>query len=135
MSDYTTVAVLSDIHGNIRALNAVLEEVQREQPDVIVVCGHTHHQFDRRIGGYRVVNAGSVGMPYEGTPGAFWALLGPDLDLRKTEYDFERAVGEALSTGYPDPAHQGIILNPPKSDEVAAFFEKFAADRGERDLP
>ena len=35
-----------------------------------VVCGHTHVQFDRRIGEQRVVNAGSVGLPYEGESGA-----------------------------------------------------------------
>jgi Calcineurin-like phosphoesterase superfamily domain len=30
----------------------------------MLVCGHTHMQFDRMIGGTRVVNAGSVGMPF-----------------------------------------------------------------------
>jgi putative phosphoesterase len=39
-----------------------------------VVGGHTHRQFDRRLQRWRVVNAGSVGMPYEGRRGAFWAL-------------------------------------------------------------
>jgi diadenosine tetraphosphatase ApaH/serine/threonine PP2A family protein phosphatase len=52
----------------------------------MVVCGHTHIQFDRLAGGTRLVNAGSVGMPYEREPGAYWALLGPDVDLRRTEY-------------------------------------------------
>lgn len=53
----------------------------------VVVCGHTHIQFDRRIGDVRLVNAGSVGMPYEREPGAYWALLdGTDVELRRTEY-------------------------------------------------
>src|SRR5262249_10958840 len=53
-----------------------------------VVCGHTHMQYDRRLpGGLRIVNPGSVGMPYEGMPGACWALLGPDVDFRRSEYD------------------------------------------------
>ena len=47
----------------------------------VVVCGHTHRQFDRRIDRWRVVNAGSVGMPYEGRPGAYWALLGPGVEM------------------------------------------------------
>ena len=42
----------------------------------LVVCGHTHMQFDRKVGATRVVNAGSVGMPF-GEPGAYWLLLGP----------------------------------------------------------
>src|SRR5690348_7522548 len=40
----------------------------------LVVCGHTHMQFDRMIGDVRVVNAGSVGMPF-GASGADWLLL------------------------------------------------------------
>ena len=43
----------------------------------VVVCGHTHMQFDRMIGKTRVVNAGSVGMPFA-EPGVYWLLLGPD---------------------------------------------------------
>ena len=52
----------------------------------VVVCGHTHVQFDRRIGDIRLVNAGSVGMPYADEPGAYWALLdGTDIEFRHTE--------------------------------------------------
>jgi predicted phosphodiesterase len=50
----------------------------------IVVCGHTHMQFDRTIAGKRVLNSGSVGMPYEDAPGAYWTL---DLEHRRTAYD------------------------------------------------
>jgi putative phosphoesterase len=49
----------------------------------VVVCGHTHVQFDRTIAGRRVVNSGSVGSPYESEPGAYWTL---DLEPRRTEY-------------------------------------------------
>jgi putative phosphoesterase len=49
-----------------------------------VVCGHTHMQFERTVAGVRVVNAGSVGMPYELEPGAYWLL---DLAARRTPYD------------------------------------------------
>jgi len=49
-----------------------------------VVCGHTHTQYERTVAGVRVVNAGSVGMPYEEEPGAYWLL---DLEHRRTPYD------------------------------------------------
>jgi putative phosphoesterase len=49
----------------------------------VVVCGHTHMQFDRTVAGRRVVNSGSVGSPYELRPGAYWTL---DLEHRRTEY-------------------------------------------------
>jgi putative phosphoesterase len=73
----------------------------------VVVCGHTHVQFDRRIGDIRLVNAGSIGMPYEREPGAYWALLdGDDVELRRTEYtpgDLSEWPGE-WPTATPDKA-------------------------------
>ena len=53
----------------------------------LVVCGHTHMQFDREIAGIRVVNAGSVGMPYDDEPGAYWLAVGPGVEHRRTSYD------------------------------------------------
>jgi predicted phosphodiesterase len=66
----------------------------------IVVCGHTHMQFDRIIGKTRVVNAGSVGMPF-GEPGADWLLLGPGIQLRHSNYDLAKAAGRIRATKYP----------------------------------
>jgi len=84
----------------------------------IVVCGHTHIQFDRPIGDIRVVNAGSVGMPYEREAGAYWALLdGNDVELRRTEYvpgDLSVWPGE-----WPEAS----------PDEATEFFERLS--RGE----
>jgi putative phosphoesterase len=89
----------------------------------VVVVGHTHVQFDRRLeDGPRVVNAGSVGMPYEGRRGAFWALLGPDVELRRTEYDVEAAV-EAMRESSPDEDLARRLLEPPTADEATEFFE------------
>lgn len=56
----------------------------------LAVCGHTHMQFDRTVGTTRVVSAGSVGMPF-GEPGAYWLLLGPGIELRRTAYDLNLA--------------------------------------------
>ena len=55
-----------------------------------LVFGHTHLAFRRlartAAGVVELVNPGSVGMPYEEKPGAYWALLGPDVELRRTEF-------------------------------------------------
>lgn len=59
-----------------------------------VVHGHTHVQDDRRVGGRRVVNAGSVGKPFD-RAGAAWLVLGPDVELRRTDYDTGAAAAEA----------------------------------------
>src|SRR5688572_28192872 len=66
----------------------------------LVVCGHTHMQFDRRVGEVRVVNAGSVGMPF-GSAGADWLLLGPGIQLRHTPYDLTAAAARIAATSYP----------------------------------
>lgn len=69
----------------------------------VVVCGHTHVQYDRRLpAAPRLVNAGSVGLPYEGKSGAFWAILGPEVQLRGTTYDVDRAFAALTSSQFPD---------------------------------
>ena len=65
-----------------------LERILRDVDEKVVVCGHVHQQYDREVGRWRIVNAGSVGLPYEGRPGAFWALLEDGQpQLRRTAYD------------------------------------------------
>jgi len=68
-----------------------------------VVCGHTHVQYDRRAGSVRVVNAGSVGMPFSGT-GAYWLLIHGEPRLRRTEYDLSAAAARIAATPYPGAA-------------------------------
>jgi putative phosphoesterase len=67
-----------------------------------VVCGHTHTQYERAVGSVRVVNAGSVGAPYEDQPGAYWLL---DLAHRRTPYD-------------------GAALQASREEAVAEFTER-----------
>ena len=91
----------------------------------LVVCGHTHMQFERRIGTLRVVNAGSVGMPF-GEPGAYWLLLGPDVELRRTEYDLERAAARVRATTYPKAEDFAArsILQPPSEAAMLEIYGK-----------
>ena len=67
-----------------------------------MIGGHTHVQFDRRVARWRYVNVGAVGRPYEGRPGAYWALLGPDVELLRTEYDVEAAAAVVRASGQPN---------------------------------
>jgi predicted phosphodiesterase len=85
----------------------------------VVVCGHTHMQFDRLIGGVRVVNAGSVGMPF-GEPGANWLLLEPDVQLRHTPYDLTKAAARIRETKYPQAQDFAThsILQPPSEETM-----------------
>jgi putative phosphoesterase len=91
----------------------------------LVVCGHTHMQFDRRIGKVRVVNAGSVGMPF-GEPGGYWLLLGSNVQLRRTPYDLTKAVERIRSTSYPQAQDFAAknILQPPSEEQTLETFTK-----------
>jgi putative phosphoesterase len=91
----------------------------------VVVCGHTHMQFDRTIGSVRVVNAGSVGMPF-GEPGAYWLLLSSQIDFRRTGYDLEEAARRVRRTRYPDAEAFAAdnILRPPSEEKMLRAFEQ-----------
>ena len=91
----------------------------------VLVTGHTHAQYDREAGGVRAVNPGSIGMPYEGRPGAYWALLGPDVELRRTEYDVDEAVARIRASGIPDPEQLvEIVTKPPTPAELIEHAEQ-----------
>ncbi|MBR7832119.1 metallophosphoesterase family protein [Actinospica durhamensis] len=96
-------------------------ELSAGVPERVIVGGHTHVQFDHTVNGLRFVNPGSVGLPHhEGEPGtAYWAILGPDVELRRTSYD----VTEAIEVGHRlgDPAAEVIerlLTTPPTPSEV-----------------
>jgi diadenosine tetraphosphatase ApaH/serine/threonine PP2A family protein phosphatase len=88
----------------------------------VMVCGHTHIQFDRRIGRLRVVNAGSVGMPF-GQTGAHWALLGPEVELNRTLYDLDDAAARVRLTDYPEAeSFAENVLQPASEDQMLKVF-------------
>ena len=90
----------------------------------LVVCGHTHMQFDRLVGRTRIINAGSVGMPFQNA-GAYWALLGPGVKLRRTAYDLNQAAARVRATAYPQAAHCAAgILTPPSEQATLEQFAK-----------
>ena len=79
----------------------------------LVVAGHTHQQDDRVVGETRFVNAGSVGLPYEGDGAARWLWVADGVpELRRTTYDHRRGgradaralAGRALDRGRADRA-------------------------------
>ncbi len=102
-----------------------------EQP--LVVGGHTHQQLVRSIRpDLTYANAGSVGMPYEGRPGAFWMVIGDGVpEPRVTSYDLAAALSELRSSGFAgvDELLSESLLDPVDADWVAAYFE-YGACRG-----
>ena len=89
----------------------------------LVVCGHTHMQFDRIVGRTRIINAGSVGMPFQDA-GAYWALLGPGVTLRRTAYDLDQAAARVRATAYPQATQCAAgILSPPTEHATLEQFK------------
>jgi putative phosphoesterase len=95
----------------------------------LLLSGHTHMQFDRKLEtGLRIVNPGSVGMPYEGERGAYWALLGPDVEFRRTEYDVEACVAAIQVMGAPVPEELlELLLEPADPIATTEHFESLRA--------
>lgn len=100
----------------------------------VVVAGHTHMQDDRAVDGVRWINPGSVGMPYEGEVAAFWAILGPDVEFRRTPFDVERSAEALLASGWPEAAAfvEENVRAAVTREEVVELFEQMAVERGER---
>jgi putative phosphoesterase len=102
-------------------LRRLLEGVEED----VVVCGHTHVQFDRTLDGIRVLNAGSVGAPYEAEPAAYWVELGPDVRFRRADYDVEAALGRMRATGHPnlDPYLDYLAPDPDRPEQLSRIIE------------
>ncbi len=122
-------------HGSPRDDNEIitaLTPTERLAPmldgvdEALVVCGHTHHQFELRAGGQRVVNAGSVGMPYQGDAAAFWLLVEDgEHELRRTDIDVDAVAAAIRASGYPDAEDliKTCLLEPVEAAYVARLFE------------
>ena len=92
----------------------------------IVVCGHTHVQQERRVPGVpALVNAGSVGLPYQGRPGAFWAVLDGGVEFRRTEYDLAQALDVLSASAFPGAGtiFRDSIAGAVTAESATAYFE------------
>jgi putative phosphoesterase len=126
------------VHGTARSDEEIVTRITPDDRVIptlkgveqgVVVCGHTHVQFDRTVDRWRLVNAGSVGMAYEGGPGiACWALLGPEVKLMQSRFKYTLAAQEVRASGFPDAEEfaNRYVLDPPRASEATETFEKMA---------
>jgi putative phosphoesterase len=105
------------------AVHEALSEVDAD----VVVSGHTHVRVDRSVtDAPRLLNPGSVGLPYEGARGAFWALLDGKVEPRRTDYDVEAALELLAGTGFPafDDVFPKALRGLVSAESASAEFER-----------
>jgi predicted phosphodiesterase len=94
----------------------------------LVVAGHTHQQDDRVVNGVRFVNAGSVGLPYEGDGDARWLWVQDGVAaLRRTAYD-SAAAGVRMRDACSPSADSvtAALIEPVDAIVVTRMFEERA---------
>jgi predicted phosphodiesterase len=91
----------------------------------LVVAGHTHQQDDRVVGAVRFVNAGSVGLPYEGDGAARWLWIADGVpELRQTVYEAAATGARFLAAGWPDERSvNAALIEPVEPIVVTRIFE------------
>ncbi len=96
----------------------------------ILVCGHTHMQFDRTVDQVRILNAGSVGLPF-GAVGAHWLLLDGDVEFMRSAYDYAQAADMIRATDYPTATAfaEGNILSAPASADAINRLQQIEAQQ------
>ena len=68
----------------------------------LVVYGHIHRPYVRRLQGMTVANAGSVSQSYDGDRRASYLVMdGESVTTRRVEYDVESEANELLRSGLP----------------------------------
>ncbi len=83
------------------------------KPGDVICFGHTHRPWHREVAGIHFVNTGSVGRPKDGdwragyvvletTDGAAGAPGAVRVEMRRVEYDLERAVSAIRASELPD---------------------------------
>jgi len=103
--------------------DTLLQAMLADVAQTVVVCGHTHAQFDRTVGTKRVVNPGSVGLPFGAPRSTYWALFGPGVELRRTDYDVTAAEARFRASGVPHAEWfvKQILSPPPERVAVERF--------------
>jgi len=103
-----------------------IAEIVAGVEQLAVVVGHTHMQQDRKIGSVRWVNAGSVGLPYEGELAAFWALVDDgEVELRKTRLEVDEVADAFRRSEWPraDELLRENVLQTVSREQATAEIE------------
>jgi putative phosphoesterase len=84
------------------APDATMRETYSSAGAPIVIYGHIHHAFVRRLGDLTVVNSGSVSLSLDRDVRATYVIVdGDQVEHRRVDYDLEKVADDYYSSGYP----------------------------------
>jgi putative phosphoesterase len=95
--------------------SVTVERVTRSDARVIA-CGHTHIADVRELGRKLIVNPGSCGYAFDGTPTANWALLTldddgePSAELFRPAYDAQAVADEVSERGLTGDVYRAATI-------------------------
>lgn len=99
------------VHGSPR--DPIFEYVSEETVDEnfvkrldfdVIVVGHTHIPFVKKVEGSLVINSGSVGQPRDHNPKASFVVFDPkkfDAKIIRVEYDIKKSADKIIKSGLP----------------------------------
>ena len=103
------------VHGSPRKMNeylyedrprATFERLAKVADTNILLFGHTHLPYMKKVDGTLFVNTGSVGKPKDGNPQAGYVILEakrrPKIDFRRVTYDVAAAAAAIRQSSLPD---------------------------------
>jgi predicted phosphodiesterase len=103
------------VHGSPRKINeylyedrpqATFERIAKLAGTEVLLYGHTHLPYEKKVAGTLFVNTGSVGKPKDGDPRAGYVLLTanrrPKVEFRRVPYDLSAAVRAIRDSELPD---------------------------------
>ncbi|MDF2631069.1 MAG: phosphodiesterase [Symbiobacteriaceae bacterium] len=104
-------AAPGDMHRSLFPWASVdeLSALRTDGATRLILVGHIHQPFVRQAHGVQIVNAGSVGYPFDGDPRASYAIIDIDgnslgAQIRRVPYDIESAIADARDREMPDIA-------------------------------
>jgi putative phosphoesterase len=92
------------VHGTPESNNDIIDsrrsdeeikEIVKDVEEDIILCGHSHHSFYKEINGKKIINVGSVGLPFDGIPKASFIVLDirknkeMGIEFKRVDYDIE----------------------------------------------
>ena len=102
------------VHGSPRKMNEYLYEdrpvatfkrIAKVAGTDILLFGHTHLPYKKRVSGTMFINCGSVGKPKDGNPDAGYVILSTgrktEVEFRRVPYDVAAAAHAIRGSGLP----------------------------------